>query len=521
MLDDPNSLPPDQPPPTFDAVFADAVMLTPTSSTADIKAVLTQAVAAKPSPIETSKLIDAIAAATKQPKKALSAELKQISQQGIATSDAALIVAQKLLASEFNGTHLRRGVDGQYWRYQETHWLPTTDASLSSRLMLMAVSNPFLINGKSVSALVSSAKSCLDHLLGTDEDVMGLADNPLPVINCLNGELWIEDDGSVTLKPHRPESRLTYCLPISYDPKAECPKYDGALSDIFAKAADPAEVVRHWHEFVGYAIQPKRDIPSFWMLIGHGANGKSSLLKTLLRLVGPGAALNESIGSFQKDNFSVATLQGKLLFIDDDVAEGVVLADGLLKKISETKEITARHIYGKKFSFVSRALVVMAGNSYPTTNDVSDGMIRRVQIFPFDRAFKEGEANPALFPTIWEAELSGVLNRAIAGLQRLRQRPGFAVPVACENALHDFMTHAMPLVAFLDERCDFDPDARVRVSLLRASLKEWAKQQGIKKVPTDKTLKRKLIGLGIKVAKVKGYETVFGLTVLTPEIDLP
>ncbi len=347
---------------------------------------------------------------------------------------------------------------------------------------------------------------------------MTLTDNPLPVINCQNGELWIKDNGSVTLKPHKPESRLTFCLPISYDPKAECPKYDAALTAIFSKAAKPEEVIRHWHEFVGYAIQPKRDIASYWLLMGHGANGKTSLLQTVQKLIGPDAVLNESIGSFQKDNFSMATLCGKLLFVDDDLSEGVVLNDGLIKKISEAKTITARHIYGKKFSFVTRALVVMAGNSYPATNDVSYGMIRRANAFPFDKVFEPGEADPTLFPTIWETELPGVLNRAIAGLKRLRQRKGFKVPAACEDAFHDFLIHAMPLLGFMVDRCEPDADGRIRLSVFRAAFKEWAKQQGVTKVPADKTLKRKLLGLDIKVAKVKGYETIFGLMLSAPEV---
>ena len=44
-------------------------------------------------------------------------------------------------------------------------------------------------------------------------------------------------------------------------------------------------MARHWNELLGYAIQPVRDIPSWWLLIGHGSNGKTKLLQTMQRLV--------------------------------------------------------------------------------------------------------------------------------------------------------------------------------------------------------------------------------------------
>ncbi len=81
-------------------------------------------------------------------------------------------------------------------------------------------------------------------------------------------------------RPHRCESRLLHCLPIKFDPDAKCPVYDQALLEIFGEAHNPEDMVRHLHEFAGYAIQPLRDIPSYWVLIGHGNNDKSKLLAT-------------------------------------------------------------------------------------------------------------------------------------------------------------------------------------------------------------------------------------------------
>ena len=86
------------------------------------------------------------------------------------------------------------------------------------------------------------------------------------------------------------------------------------------------------------------------------------------------------------------------------------------------------------------------------------------------------------------------------------------VTVGCELT---FLVHAMPLFAFLDERCEIDLDARTKLAVFRSYFKEWAKQQGVKNIPGDKTLKRKLVGLGLQVSKVNGYETIFGWSIKT------
>ncbi len=45
----------------------------------------------------------------------------------------------------------------------------------------------------------------------------------------------------------------------------------------------------------------------------------------------------------------------------------------------------------------------------------------------------------------------------------------------------------------------------------RSALKVWARDQGIRGVPADNTLKRKLEGLGLKVKLAHGYNKVYGL----------
>jgi len=302
------------------------------------------------------------------------------------------------------------------------------------------------------------------------------------------------------------------CLPVAFDPTATCPIFDKTLLGIFGKSSDPVDMVRHWNEVVGYAVQPRRDIPFFGLLIGHGANGKSKLLQSLQRLVGPASVMNTSIAKFQRDRFNAAALQGKLLLVDDDLGADTHLDDGLLKAISEAKEMSARHAYGERnFRFCCLALPLMACNTFPTTSDNSPGLRRRAMVIPFDRQFGPSEADKELFPKIWQSELPGVLSRALEGLARLRKRGDFKLPVDCVRAAQEFMAHANPLLAFIEDETIADPNGHVLLRDFREAMTQWATGQGMKKPVPNKRLKRQLEGLGYEVKMVEGYNRVYGL----------
>lgn len=507
--------------PRYADALAGAKALNMDSHPDEVNEVLVQIASGQFKPVRLESLIQAVQKKTKIPKPTLRQQLKAVKLElGLEPNDLALEVTRAVRKKHFNnGLHLLRTIDGTYMRFVDTHWTVTDKGELRKLVFEEAKKVHHLFGGKSFSSLVSQAWSCLDDSLGTDEDVMNPHDDLPPKINVKNGELCINEDGTATLTPHKPESKLSYCLPIKYDLEAKCPRYDQALLEIFVNSSDPQDMVRHWNEFVGYAIQSSRNIPSYWILIGHGANGKTQLLRTLEHLMGPEAVLFDSIARFMQDRFNTAYLNGKLLFADEDITEGVVLDDGLLKKISEHKLLSARRAYGRrKQNFICRALPVMAGNSFPITRDISYGMWRRAMVIPFDRVFSPEEQDTALFPEIWKDELPGVLNRALDGLKRLFERgEQFDPPKDCLAAKQEFFIHANPLAGFLAEKCEEDPDGRIWLDHLRAEIKAWMKEQGLKNPQVaDNTLRRKLIGLGHKVKQVNGYGRLYGFVLKAP-----
>lgn len=426
-------------------------------------------------------------------------------------TDLGLAIAKDLLAKQYDGgIGLKLAKDEALYAYGTTHWERASEHKIRAELQEIAAAYTALTS-KSLHSLVNDALGSLKDYLGNQG--MVLTDDPLPVINCLNGELWIDSTGNTELRPHKPESLLMHCLPYNYDAEAACPRFDQVMSEIFSLAEEPDEMFRHACELMGYAIQPRRPTPCFWLLIGHGANGKTKFLQTLSRLISQNYICNVELSSFGRDKFNMAQLQGKLLMLDDDLKIDTVIPDGLLKKVSESKWVTARFPYGRQsITFLCVALPIMIGNHYPLCEDLSDGLLRRAMIIPFRKQFLPHEQDNGKFEYIWENEMPGVLNRAIEGYKRIIQRnEQFNPPKECVLARDEFLAHGNPFFCFLSECLEKDADSRIPFPHLRQHYEAWAKEQNIERLKTlNKTLKRRLQALKYEIATHNGYPCVMG-----------
>lgn len=134
------------------------------------------------------------------------------------------------------------------------------------------------------------------------------------------------------------------------------------------------------------------------------------------------------------------------------------------------------------------------------------------QIIPFQRQFQIHEQDSSKFEHIWDHEMSGVLNRAIAGFQRFVLRKNqFQTPDQGIEAQHNFLMHGNPLYAFLSENLVEDDTAKLTLPQLRNAYEVWAKQQNIKRLAVlNNTLKRRLESLGFQICILNGYPCIQG-----------
>jgi putative DNA primase/helicase len=428
--------------------------------------------------------------------------------------DKAHFVMQAVLERRYeSGEHLIHGTDQQFWAYDGRRWAPVPHNVMQN--VVLETIEGLRVCSAGTTSIMNQVITLLASKVAVGDDRLRFRSVPPPVINCQNGELWIATDGSVELKAHSAKSYLRHVLDVIYDPEARCPRYDAALGEIFC--ADKA-MIRHWHELTGYIVQPARKIPLVVICEGSGANGKSALTQTTAHLLGAALVSAVRIQDLNTNRFAIGELLDKHLLLDDDVAAGSKLPDGELKKVSEAKLLTGERKFGHPFVFTVLTVPMLLCNNPPSLADLSKGMRRRLMVIPFNRTFTEREIDRDLFQDIWVTELSGILNRGIAGLARLICRGWrFKLPSAIKQANKRLLTYANPVPAFIEDCCV--PTGNCLVRMLYGRYVKWADEMGITFKQQQLNFRRNLELLGYKVAHTKEGSTVFRLSPATENPD--
>ena len=477
-----------------------AMSLSDMSSDGDIKEALLATLSCK-SEIEKQKAIAVVVKKTKMSKAAINAILKELRQRQL--DDLGEYVAKELLRDKYaNGKHLVRINDSEFWRYNGKHWEAMTNDSLRGQIIKVVeeVREKLGLPLQTVNA-TAQVEFILRGLVSAESDVFRRTSDPLPVLNCLNGELWIGEDGSYELTSHKYSSYLTSVLNVEYDPEATCPKWDKSIAEIFDNTKDTEGMVRHIEEFMGYVLQPYKDIASWWLFKGQGSNGKSLVCDILAELAG-NAVLPCSLKDLDpnKNAHAMANLPGKLMVYDDDLDVTTTLPDGVLKKISERKRLEANPKNKPAFQFISVATPIMLANKWPLIRDVSNGTRRRAQVVPFTRIFTKAQMDKTLARTLKRDEMPGILNRCLVGLRRLRERGDFEAPRPCLHAADDWLRSGNSFAGFVEdclEDTENDKDF-VYLSELYAAYTQWTRDNGVTYTLQKSHFKENLTNFGIK-----------------------
>lgn len=309
-----------------------------------------------------------------------------------------------------------------------------------------------------------------------DRDEFG-ASPENPRICVANGILDL-DTGDLT--PHTPAEVFIRRVPVEYDPEAHCPAFDAFLSDV----VETAEAKRTIYEVLGHAIHPGYPKAAFLMLYGDGRNGKSTLLDVFERFLGPENVSNRTIQSLADDDFAVADLYGKLANIGGDLPADALTDTGTLKTLTGSDHVTANPKYKQPFSFRNEATLVFSANDPPKIEDESTALARRLvlvncpnEFTPPDQPGPDQRQRDALMDEIAnDEELTGILNRAVEGIQRVKETGQFSTQGNVEAVRERYKRISDPVYAFATECVREDADGFVTNDDLYACYVAWCEE---------------------------------------------
>jgi phage/plasmid-associated DNA primase len=173
-------------------------------------------------------------------------------------------------------------------------------------------------------------------------------------------------------------------------------------------------------------------------------------------------------------------LLGKLANICPDLPSTHLIETSVFKAITGGDDLHAEYKYRESFEFRPYCRLVFSANHVPRSGDASHAFFRRWLVVPFERTFEPAEQVPreVLDAKLTDPrELSGVLNRALEVLPRVR-RKGFTESESMREAWEEFKAMTDPVSVWIENNAVEHADALVPKSLLLAAYNRDCEKQG-------------------------------------------
>jgi P4 family phage/plasmid primase-like protien len=284
-----------------------------------------------------------------------------------------------------------------------------------------------------------------------------------------NGALEIETG---LLLPHSPDHYATRKVPCDIDPEAACPRFTAFLEDSLPK--DCIGTVQEW---MGASLVRGKPREMSKGLIVHGPSytGKTQLANIVRALLG-GAACGLSVRAMGERFGLQPLLYASGWIADDAVGRHEVMDAENYKKVvtGESMSVERKNKESLEVEFDLPVLLTM--NNFPVVKDNSDAVYNRTLVLPMTNVRTEEDAIPVAKSVI-ASELPGVLNFAVEGWRKLKERGRFEPPEVMLVSLREFKNDNNPFQDFAKECLLKNPDRMVDRTMLRDIFNGWLKKE--------------------------------------------
>lgn len=277
-------------------------------------------------------------------------------------------------------------------------------------------------------------------------------------------------------------------LDVPYNPEAYPERFNQFLFDVL-----PSDDVSVMWEVIGYCLYRGYPFQRAFMLLGDGANGKSTLLAVLRNLLGPKNVSAVELQQFDRseNRFAAAKLEGKLANIAPDISDDDLDRTGTFKALTGGDLITAERKYEDPFEFENAATLIFSANQKPPAPDDTHAYRRRWTHFEFPNTFSGEAAVPQeeLLAEFRE-EQPGILALAVEAFQQLWARGEFqSTTFDAERGAEADAVASNPLYQFVTDEMEPEPGATLRKKDAYQAYRRWADDRGHTK-QGDETFKR-------------------------------
>jgi putative DNA primase/helicase len=342
----------------------------------------------------------------------------------------------------------------------------------------------FAAECRRTSRITNALREAQPHLAISATDL----DTDPFLLNFKNG---VVDLRTGKLMAHDPRHYITKIIDHDYIPTATCPLFFKFLERITGGGPDASEgdlersgrMIEFLKRALGYSLTGVTSEKVIFLLHGPHDNGKTTLLATFLKLVGPyGVLLQiESLMARQHESNNsqadLADLKGARFAMTSETEDGQRLAEGKLKRITQgVGRIKAARKFENPIEFDESHKLWLDCNFLPVLRGHDEATWRRLRTIPFEVIIPP-EGQDKKLPTKLLAEAEGILAWAVAGAAEWYQQ-GLPMIPEIEQVTRGWRRNMDQVGRFIDAMCTTLPNSQVQARDLYLGYRDWAQESG-------------------------------------------
>ena len=279
-------------------------------------------------------------------------------------------------------------------------------------------------------------------------------------------------------------------IPVTYDKDATCE----AIETHFKAVLKHEEDVPVMYEIFGYLLWKEYFIEKSVMFSGCGRNGKSKTVDLMKRFIGADNCANIPLQDLETKPFALSGLFSKMANLSADLSSTALKTTGNFKTLTGRDMISADRKFLPRINFVNYAKMIFCANELPKTYDETAAFWNRWEPLEFPHTFvskKEYDmskdktgmkiADTEIIKKLTiDSELSGLLNSALNGLDRLRQQKDFSGNQNAEDIKHMWIRKSDSFSAFLMDECEEDFDNKIPKNELSMAYSKYCRHNKLK-----------------------------------------
>ena len=350
-------------------------------------------------------------------------------------------------------------------------------------------------------------------IAGTDPEVLvqavdldaepNLLCTPSGIVNLRTGEIRPAD------KQIDMNTRQT-AVPLKDVPT---PLFDEFLKEVI----EDEDRINYLQELFGATLFGDSRFHVLPVFVGTGANGKSTLLDIISKILGdytatmPENFLLESKSAAHPTE--IARLRGVRYAVASETRPDGRFNESRVKMLTGGDILSARFMNQNFFDFKPTHTLFLAVNHLPEVKSGGDGFWRRLRKIDFRKTVPPEKRKENLAELLVEQEGPGILQWMVEGAVRITEQ-GLTEPDSVKLSTQEYRHEEDHIAKFIDEKILVADSASVTKTSVFNAYRDWCAENGEKPVPQNGFNREIKHRLGVTESTSVGYKMFVGIELL-------